>query len=426
MMNGEVPESRVDQELNLVGSFVFEAPGDAELREQVFAELTGREISNPDLRRVFEIARTMHGAGEPLNDPALWVERMKAAGIKDSAAVELLQRMMRAVPYAIHMRRYAAIVAAEHRRDELVNVGQRLAAEAKDRTTEPDSIIQGTLQQLEAIRGAGAGNSLIDAAGALKAFDERRDSVAAIRTGFSELDKLLSGGFREGQLVVVGGRPGSGKSALMQQVAMINAGDGSPAFYISLEMGSAELAGRGVRAMGRERFARLPIWFAESGDLAKIVAESRLAVRRHGVKLICVDYLQLIENSPRSRNTVREQEVAAISRGLKLLAKEMGVVVLSGSQLSRAAAAKDRPGLADLRESGAIEQDADIAILLKASDDDGGGVKEVEASLQKHRNGPVGAVNLRFDGKRFTFSENSGGDSEAWKWAENFAGGGRR
>lgn len=426
-MMGEIPESRTDQELNLVGSFVFEAPGDAELREQVFAELSGREISNPDLRRVFDIARIMHGAGEPLNDPALWVERMKAAGIKDSAAVELLQRMMRAVPYAIHMRRYAAIVAAEHRRDELATTGQRLAAEARDRTTEPDAIIQAALQQLEAIRaGAGAETALTDAAAALKAFDERRDSVAAIRTGFPQLDKLLSGGFREGQLVVVGGRPGSGKSALMQQVAMINAGDGSPAFYISLEMGSAELAGRGVRAMGRERFARLPIWFAESGDLAKIVAESRLAVRRHGVKLICVDYLQLIENGPRSRNTVREQEVAAISRGLKLLAKEMGVVVLSGSQLSRAAAAKDRPGLADLRESGAIEQDADIAILLKASDDDGVGVKVVEASLQKHRNGPIGAVDLRFDGRRFTFSE--GDDTAAAvEWAANsFAGGGRR
>jgi replicative DNA helicase len=324
------------------------------------------------------------------------------------------------------MRHYGAIVAAEHRRDELRTVGLRLAEESRDRTTEPDSIIQGALQQLEAIRGAGAGNSLTDAAAALKAFDERRDSVAAIRSGFSELDRLLDGGFRGGQLIVCGGRPGSGKSAMMQQVAMKNAGDGSPAFYISLEMPSSELAGRGVRAVGRDRFARLPFWFSETSDLSRLVAESRLAIRRHGVKLICVDYLQLIENGPRSRNTVREQEVAAISRGLKRLAVDMGAVVIAASQLNRASAGKDRPGLADLRESGAIEQDADAVILLAADDPDATGGRDVEAILAKNRNGPPGAVNLRFDGRRFTFSE---GDDEAAavEWAEkSFSGSGRR
>jgi replicative DNA helicase len=426
-MNGEVPESRVDTEASLCGCLLFDGPGDAERREQLFSEFSGRELSDRDLRRVFAVFERMHFSGAPMDDSVLAAEELIRDGFSAADAARLIARCLQQVPHAAHALHYAAIVKGLHQRDELAAAGMRLAAEAKDRTTEPDAILQAALQQLEEIRaGAEARTALMDAAEALKAFDERRDSVAAIRSGFSELDRLLDGGFRAGQLVVVGGRPGSGKSALMQQWMMQNAAAGIGGFYVSCEMPSSELAGRGVKAVGRERFARLPLLFSESTDLAKIVGESRLAVRRHGVRLLAADYLQLMQDGPRGRGVSREQEVSAISRGLKLLAKEMGVVVVAGSQLNRAAAAKDRPGLADLRESGAIEQDADAVILLAAGDDDGSGVRDVEAILAKNRGGACGAVNLRFDGRRFTFSE---GDDEAAavEWAANsFAGGGRR
>ncbi len=424
-MNGEIPESRVDTEASLCGCLLFDGPGDAERREQLFSEFSGRELSDRDLRRVFAVFKRMHFAGAPMGDSVLAAEELLRGGFSAADAARLIARCLEQVPHAAHALHYAAILKGLHQRDELATVGQRLAAEAKDRTTEPDAIIQAALQQLEAIRGAGAGNSLIDAAGALKAFDERRDSVAAIRTGFVELDRLLSGGFRSGQFIVCGGRPGSGKSALMQQWMMQNAAAGIGGFYISCEMPAAELAGRGLKAVGRDRFSRLPVLLSESSDLGRIVGESRLAVRRHGVRLVVLDYLQLATDGPRGRNATRETEVAAVSRTLKRLAVEMNVAIIAGSQLNRASAGKDRPGLADLRESGAIEQDADAVILLAAGDDDGSGVRDVEAILAKNRGGACGATELRFDGRRFTFEE--GDDTAAAvEWAANsFAGGGR-
>jgi replicative DNA helicase len=406
---------------------LFDGPGDAERREQLFAEFGGRELSDPDLRRAFAVFKRMHFAGAPMDDPVLAAEELMRDGFNATDAATLVARCLEQVPHAAHALHYAAIVKRLHQRDELAAVGLRLAEESKDQTVEPERIIEAGLQALEQIRGCSGRTGLIDAAEALKAFDERRDSVAAIRTGFIELDRLLNGGFRQGQLVVVGGRPGSGKSALMAQWMMQNAAAGVGAFYVSCEMPAAELAGRGVKAVGRDRFRGLPLLFSESSDLGRIVSESRLAIRRHGVGVVVIDYLQLVQDGPRGRNALREQEVAAVSRGLKRLAVEMGAVVVAGSQLNRASAGKDRPGLADLRESGAIEQDADIVILLAADDPDGTGGRDVEAILAKNRSGPPGAVDLRFDGRRFTFSEGGGDEAAAVEWAANsFAGGGRR
>ncbi len=167
----------------------------------------------------------------------------------------------------------------------------------------------------------------------------------------------------------------------------------------SLEMTSGEIAERGLLTISRQRFAELPIHFSECSEFSKIVALIRLAKRRHSIQLAAVDYLQLIE-SPIGKNELRERQVANMSRGLKRLAMELQIPILLGSQLNRESEKRGRPSLADLRESGAIEQDADIVILISGDVE----TDERELIVAKHRGGPCGIVRATFDRPRFAFN----------------------
>jgi replicative DNA helicase len=413
-MLGEVPASRRDCELNVVGSLLFDVPGAAAVRDEVFACLSGREFASPDVRRLFEVARQMNAKGEPLSDPAVFVDRLAALPGGDSmqAAAALVPAALEAVPHFQHGAYYAGILRGLHQRDELRLFGQRLQATAGDLAAAPEDLIAEALQQLEALQaGAAAAVGLRGTAEALADFEESLKTQSAIPSGVRGLDDILGGGLRAGQLCVVAGRPSGGKSAFMQQWAQNCAESGKPVFFVSAEMRDSELAGRAIESVGRERWLRMPIRFSETAALATAAAEMRLAVRRYGVQLVCADYLQILQAEVRGRNSVREQEVAAVSRGLKRLAIETRVPVLAGAQLNRESEKRDRPGLADLRESGAIEQDADIVLMLKGGDDDGSGVREVELTIAKNRNGPRGLVRLNFDTKRFTFEEQREQDS---------------
>ena len=259
------------------------------------------------------------------------------------------------------------------------------------------------------MEGIKAGNvkhsELITAGHALEAFDNRNnDPAAVIPTGIQELDRQLWGGLRAGQLVVIGGRPGLGKSALMAQMILNAATHHRPGLIASLEMTAGEIAGRGLKTIQRQRFAELPVLFAECAEFTKLASLLRLAKRRHSIELAAVDYLQLIE-SHREKNTLREQQVSAMSRGLKRLAMELQIPILLGSQLNRESQKRSRPSLADLRESGAIEQDADIVILLSGDAES----DERELIVAKHRGGPCGIVRVTFDRPKFWFE-----DSLAW------------
>ena len=146
------------------------------------------------------------------------------------------------------------------------------------------------------------------------------------------------------------------------------------------------------------RFAELPLWFSEAFEFSKLTRQIRLAKRRHGIQLAAVDYLQLIE-SPTVRNDLRERQVAIMSRGLKQLAMELQIPILLGSQLNRESEKRGRPSLADLRESGAIEQDADIVILIAGDPES----DDRELIVAKHRGGPVGMVRATLDRPKFWF-----------------------
>jgi len=402
MMLGKPAIDRRDVELCVLGAAALDEAAAA----FVVGELEPAAFADQVLRRLFELFRDGLRDGLPLNDAAILCDRMIAAGVGSQAAAVAVAEALEAVPHAAHARYYVQQLQGLQKRDRLRLLGERLQASANDPTTDSDELISEALRALGGLQSGRAANDLIDAAAALEQYDSRAETQAT-ETGLAGLDSKLAGGFRPGQLVVVAGRPGSGKSCLLAQVLQNAAAAGRPGLVCSLEMGAGELAGRALKTIPREKFAGLPVWFAESAELHRIVGQIRAAVRIHHVELAAVDYLGLVE-SPRERGSSRAEQVSVITRAFKMLARELQIPILLGCQLNRAAEHRDRPQLSDLRESGAIEQDADIVILIHSPGGEQDNAREL--FVAKHRGGPCGKIDALFNGPQFAFEDQAAVD----------------
>lgn len=256
---------------------------------------------------------------------------------------------------------------------------------------------------------------------------------AAWRTGFSGLDERLSGGMRPGKVYVLAARPKVGKTSLAAQIAMTAARDDDlPTLILTQEMPESEVVDRGVANLGRvgysglltgklsnddwsgitegvEMLTKLPLWIDDQGGLT--LADIRAKARSvKGLKFLVIDYLQLCSGGQGSRAINRNDEISEISRGIKALAKELGCAVLLLSQLNRAVEtrADRRPNLSDLRDSGAIEQDADAVIFLWFSRMIGqDGHKLIGCDVAANRSGSTGEIPLDFDGSRQRWYQSS-------------------
>lgn len=254
-------------------------------------------------------------------------------------------------------------------------------------------------------------------------------AAATVPTGFPDLDRILQGGFRPQQMVTIAGRPAMGKSTLCVDFARYASFRRDvPGLMISLEMSAQEVATRITAAESaiplgnlinndlsdedqrkisqvRERLEDSPLSIldAEDGSWGSVRAAITSAHRRHGIQYAIIDYLQLVTVEDKGRNSNREQEVATISRGLKLLAKQLGITIFAVAQLNRGAEQRsgNLPLVSDLRESGSIEQDSDIIGLIhrpdyydKTSERTG----EADVIIAKQRNGPTGTASFSFQG----------------------------
>ena len=249
----------------------------------------------------------------------------------------------------------------------------------------------------------------------------RGEVSAGVTTGLPLLDKALGGGFKGGKVIVLAARPGVGKTSLTIQVAAACARAGTAALILSQEMPAADLADRAVANLGQvdmgalvagkfddEDWARiaqaadaagkLPLYVDDQPGLTllQIKAKARAMKRHHGLGLLVVDYLQLCAGTTSRDN--RNAQIEEISRGLKGLSKELDITVLALAQLNRASVQRDEPDLADLRDSGAIEQDADTVVFLHPKAELGAGTVLVAAILAKNRQGPRGRFALEFRG----------------------------
>ena len=384
--------------------------------------LRAANFTDPLCRRIFAVALALEERGQSCDLATL---ADAAPDVDLSAAVELAQE---AAPVAALAGQHADSIRTAAQRRALIAEGMALAQDAQDPERSVSELADGARARLDAIAGALPSSGTLGGVDALCAFytELARGPVEpTVRFGFPRLDDALC--IAGKRLVVIGARPSVGKTALLLHLAVSAITAGRRVLLVSLEMGAEELLGRMVarlsgvnagdisaRQLTDEQLLRVADGMTLlPGDRFAVCTAARTArdVRREalrmrangGLDLIVMDYLQLMTPGQKAGN--RTEAVGIISRGLKLLAMELGVPVLTASQLSRASERNDAPRLSDLRESGSIEQDADAVILLHAPDE-----KEKPARqliLAKNRQGRCGGFDLIFDGARMLFAENT-------------------
>jgi replicative DNA helicase len=394
-------------------------------------------------RRIFNAITELFAVGEPI-EPITIIEQLTKTGDLDVAGGRDAVLDLMTTPYiAASYRSYAEIVRDTATQRRLLQVGQEievLVAEREGETTDmvqrAEDLIYDLTQKRTRGDFVGTDTLVMSSMERLVAASEHGSEVTGLPTGFEDLDRL-TGGFRPANLVVVAARPSMGKTALAlcmaEHVAL--AEDKTVAIF-SLEMSGEELTQRMLCSVamvdasrmrsGRlsaddwprvsqaaDRLSKAPIFIDDSEGMT--VTEMRTKARRlkarHGLGLIVVDYIQLMEGAPnlRRRDENRVQELSAISRGLKMMARDLEVPIIVVSQLNRSPDARTdkRPMLSDLRESGAIEQDADMVLLIYRDDyyepdSESKGIAEV--NVAKHRNGPTDRVKLAFMGTYAKFA----------------------
>jgi replicative DNA helicase len=259
------------------------------------------------------------------------------------------------------------------------------------------------------------------------AYKHRNTGIIGVPTGFVDLDRMLNG-LKGGQLVVLAARPSVGKSALMMNILQYAAGTGVGCALFSLEMSGMEMAQRMICSTANVSLQRVRDGFLSKADFPRITSAGgsisaqnvwiderpaitlyalRAAARRlkftQKIGFICIDYLQLMRAPSKRNDANRALEISEITGGLKELAKELDLPILALAQLNREAERRGEPKLSDLRESGSIEQDADIVLLMNRDKENPD--EPTKLYVAKQRNGPVGCIDLTFDGERTKFRD---------------------
>ncbi len=388
--------------------------------------------------------QAMHDAGGKI-DVTLLVDRLKTSGHYETiGGAAYLYKISQAVPNAAHARYYAGIVREKSTLRSLINASTEILRQAYDEQHEARHLVSEAEQKIFSILDHRSGSSVSSIRDILHEAMDRLDARMrgeqtqdAVNSGFTELDRL-TGGLHNSELVILAARPSMGKTAFAMNIAEYVAVElRRPTLFVSLEMASIELADRLlcsaaqvdghrlrngtlsnadklrlVEKAGEISQAPLFVDDSPSRTVSEIAAAARRIKRREGgLALIAIDYLQLIE--PDNSDDSRQEQVARIARRLKGLAREAEVPVLCLAQLNRQAedTRDHRPRLSHLRESGAIEQDADVVMFVHREEYylRGEEQKEHEAQAEiiiaKQRNGPVGEVELRWE-KKFTRFQN--------------------
>ncbi len=380
---------------------------------------------------VYEAALSLHERREPIDLLTVCDELERREQLNEVGGVAYITTLVNAVPTSIHAEHYARIVERTATRRRLIDAAGQIAALAYQEAEDVDEVVDRAEQVLFGVSERRISRELVPIKQILSEYYDRieyltrhRGEMIGIPTGFTDIDKLL-GGLQRSDMVILAARPSVGKTSLALSIAH-NAAKKyhQRVAFFSLEMSSEQVVQRLIAAetgINAQRLRRGEIEESEWGrfmkstsDLAETLffiddtpslsaLELRTKARRlHaevGVDLIVVDYLQLMRGDFRSENRV--QEISSISRALKALARELNVPVLALSQLSRGVESRTdkRPILSDLRESGALEQDADVVVFIYRDEMYNENTERpniADIMIAKHRNGPTGAVALYF------------------------------
>jgi replicative DNA helicase len=433
------PPHDLPAEQSVLGGMLLSKDAIADVVEVVRAV----DFYRPAHSMVFEVIGDLYGAGEPADVISTAAELARRDLLERVGGATYLHTLISSVPTAANAGYYARIVAEKAVLRRLAEAGTRIVQMALGPAPDVDDVVdraQATVYDVTAHRAsedyATLGELLNPALEEMEAIGSHDGALTGVPTGFVDLDELTNG-LHGGQLWIVAARPAVGKSTLgldLARAASIKNGMTSAIF--SLEMSRMEITMRLLSAEARvslqnirtgrltdDDWARLvrrmgevaeaPLYIDDSPHLTmmEIRAKARRMRQRNDLRLIILDYLQLMSSPKRVES--RQQEVSEISRSMKLLAKELDIPIVAISQLNRASEqrADKRPQLSDLRESGSLEQDADAVILLYREDaveKESARAGEADFILAKHRNGPTGTVTVAFQGHYSRFVDMAG------------------
>ncbi len=430
-----IPPQSIDAEKAVLGSIMLRPSAIHEINDIINAE-SFYVAKHAD---IYKIMTELSSKGDPI-DLISVSHKLKEKGMLDSIGGNTyLTELTNAVPASTNIKYYADIVAQKHLLRKIIDAGSDITelgfAEEVENVFE---VLDQAEKRMMGINGNTSGHAFIslkdslpEAWDRLEKLHETKGELRGVPTGFRDLDQYLSG-LQKSDLIILAARPSMGKTTFALDIARQAAlNHGTPTVIFSLEMSTQQLVDRMIAAQ-----SRVNAWNLRTGNLssenefAKIrdsldslskapifvddlagnsIVRMRSVCRRvraeHGIGLIIVDYLQLMSTSKNYDNMVNQ--VTEISRSLKALAKEFDVPVIALSQLSRAVESRGgRPRLSDLRDSGSIEQDADVVMFIHREDkgkDESEKTNIAEILIEKHRNGPVGKIDLYFDEKTTSF-----------------------
>ncbi len=435
---GKIPPQAIDLEEVVLGAMMIDKKGVDEIIDILNPEVFYKESH----QHIYDAIRTLFENGEPIDLLTVSEQLRQMAKLDKAGGDYYLIQLTQKVSSSAHIEYHARIILQKYIQRSLIKISNEIIEEAYDETTDVFDLLDHAESRLYEVtqgnikRSSETAQSLVIQA--KKKIEEisNKEGLSGIPSGFDRLDKLTSG-WQPSDLIIVAARPGMGKTALTLSMARnIAVGQGIPVAFFSLEMASVQLITRLISSetgLSSEKLRtgklekheweqlnhkvsaleKAPLFIDDTPSLSifDLRAKARRLASQHGIKMVVIDYLQLMTAGGSQKNGNREQEISMISRNLKALAKELDVPVIALSQLSRAVETRGgskRPLLSDLRESGAIEQDADIVSFIyrpeyykidewddeERSPTDG----QAEFIVAKHRNGGLDNIRLKFIG----------------------------
>ncbi|MBQ6825158.1 MAG: replicative DNA helicase [Clostridia bacterium] len=404
----------------------------------------------PQHKEIYKVMSTMYELSQVIDFVSL-LEKLKKEGVYDEAGGKAyLTQLVQTVPSAANVLTYVAIIRERYYARALMTAAQDIINDVNENTYDSDMLLNSAEQKIYDIRQGREISGLTHIKSVIEnetydrlakmANPETRSDYVGIPCGISALDKKITG-LNKSDLIILGARPGMGKTSFALNIARnVAVGSGRTVCFFSLEMTRDQLAQRllsseaGIKseklrtgelddnewarlAQAGENLSKSNIYFDESSAITVPEMKAKLRRMKPAPDLVIVDYLGLMKSARKTENRV--QEVSEITRNLKIMAKELKVPVIACAQLSRGTETKGKshkPALADLRESGSIEQDADIVLFLyretyydneKADDEDRGDPNKAICTVAKNRHGEIGDIDLYWDGQftRFTSVE---------------------
>ncbi|XJZ27306.1 replicative DNA helicase [Bacillota bacterium Lsc_1132] len=428
LLADRLPPQNIEAEQAVLGA-IFLEPSALTLASEI---LIPEDFYRAAHQKIFNVMLKLNDQGKALDLITVTEELAAAKLLEDTGGVSYLSELAASVPTAANIEYYARIVEEKSLLRRLIRTATNIAQDGYTREDEVENLLseaEKSILEVAQRKNTGAFHNIKDVL--VRTYDNiefmhsRVGDITGIATGFAELDRMTAG-FQRNDLIIVGARPSVGKTAFALNIAQnVATKTGENVAIFSLEMGAEQLVMRMLCAEGNIDAQRLRTGSLTDEDWGKLtmamgslsnagifiddtpgvrVGEIRSKCRRlkqeHGLGMILIDYLQLIQGNGRSGEN-RQQEVSEISRSLKALARELQVPVIALSQLSRGVEQRQdkRPMMSDIRESGSIEQDADIVAFLYRDDyydKESENKNIIEIIIAKQRNGPVGTVQLAF------------------------------